>query len=135
MVGKQGEGHVLLKIFVDGVLVAQQDTDNRSRVVPRYAGKQLPERPADELYTRVELFSERGRAYYEFNFVSGNFLDQINFDLVPSRGVHTIGAAYRIVEPVTMSVEARNLTDNRISDVAGFPLPGRAFFGTVAVKF
>jgi len=36
---------------------------------------------------------------------------------------------------LTVGLEVRNLTSNQISDVSGFPLPGRALFGTVTVKF
>jgi len=33
-----------------------------------------------------------------------------------------------------LTFEVKNLTDNRIADFRGFPLPGRAFFGTVEGK-
>lgn len=109
-----------------------QDSDNREAA---YLGLRLPGRPADEVYARVELFATYGRLYYEFNRVSGNFLDPINFDRVPSRDIHTVGMALQVLEPLTLSLEARNVTDNQIADVGGFPLPGRAFFGTATVKF
>jgi len=113
-----------------------QDTDNRSHVFGGiYLGKQLPGRPADEVYTRLELFEPRGRLYYEFNLVSGNYLDQANFQQVPSRDIHTLGVALNAGTLATVSFEARNITDNQISDVGGFPLPGRSFFGSVQLRF
>ena len=111
-----------------------QDAENRSDI-PSQRGKQLPGRPADELYTRFEVFDRLGKLYYEFNLVSGNFLDAVNFMSVPSRDVHTVGIAVRVTAPLTLSFEVRNLTDNQISDVGGFPLPGRAYFGTATMKF
>ena len=101
-----------------------------------YLGKELPNRPSDEAYARVEALFDPLRFYYEFNFVAGNFLDEAHLNPeVPSRDIHTFGVAWRILPPVTLSFEARNVTDNQISDVGDFPLPGRAFFGTVMTKF
>ncbi len=111
-----------------------QDAEDRSQI-PSRRGNQLPGRPADEAYVRLDLFDSLGKVYYEFNLVSGNFLDQANFRRVPSRDTHTLGWAVHPRPPVTVSFEARNVTDNQISDVAGFPLPGRAFFGSVSIKF
>src|SRR5262249_55817875 len=113
-----------------------QDPENRSRLAGgHYLGKQLPGRPADELYARLQVFNTLGKLYYEFNQVSGTFLDQVNFEQVPSRDTHTLGAAWHAAERLTVSFEARNLTDNQITDFFGFPLPGRAYFGTVTLKF
>lgn len=110
-----------------------QDAENRSRLNGGiYLGRQLPGRPRQELYLRAALSAGPGTLYYEFNFVGGNFLDQVNFDAVPSRDIHTLGATWRIAGPWALHFQARNLTDNQINDVAGFPLPGRAFFGSVA---
>jgi iron complex outermembrane receptor protein len=113
-----------------------QDAENRGSLFGvEYHGKQLPGRPADELYARLEFFGPRGKLYYEFNFVGGNFLDPKNFQSVPSRDIHSVGCALQAAERLTLSVEARNLTDNQISDVGGFPLPGRSFFGSAKIKF
>ena len=111
-----------------------QDAEDQSDS-PLLRGKQLPGRPQNELYTRLELFGPLGRLFYEFNFVSGNFTDAANFNEVPSRDVHTIGFTARPRDWLAVTFEARNVTDNQISDVGGFPLPGRSFFGTVKVHF
>jgi len=111
-----------------------QDAVNESPI-PSQHGKQLPGRPANELYTQAELFNQYGKLYYELSLVSGNFLDQVNFMEVPSRDVHTLGVSWNASTHLTLSFEAQNITNNQISDVGGFPLPGRSFFGTVTVKF
>jgi iron complex outermembrane receptor protein len=36
---------------------------------------------------------------------------------------------------VSLSFEVKNLTDERVSDVLGFPLPGRAYVATVLGRF
>ena len=33
--------------------------------------------------------------------------------------------------PLVATLEVRNFTDNQVEDVAGYPLPGRAVFGSV----
>ncbi|MBI3783985.1 MAG: TonB-dependent receptor [Deltaproteobacteria bacterium] len=136
--GARFQGH---EVSVQGTLVSHlraalnythQDTENRD---PAYLGLQLPGRPADEIYARVECLAAYGKVYYEFNRVSGNYRDPINFDHIPSRDIHTVGAALQPFEALTVSLEARNIADDQIADVEGFPLPGRAFFGTVTAKF
>jgi outer membrane cobalamin receptor len=110
------------------------DAENRSDI-PSQRGKQLPGRPANDLYTHVEFYERRGRVYYEFNLVSGNFLDLVNFKSVPTRDTHTFGWVWQVTDHLGLSFEARNVTNNQISDVAGFPLPGRAFFGGATLRF
>jgi iron complex outermembrane receptor protein len=105
-----------------------QESENLN---PDYRHKELPLRPADELYTRLTFFGSPGKLFYEFNLVDGNYLDSANYDHVPERDVHTIGLTLTPWESLALTFEVRNLTDNQISDVGKFPLPGRSFFGTV----
>ncbi len=111
-----------------------QDAENRG-LRPEHRGRQLPGRPRHELYVRPEIHGGWGRVYYELSVVSGNFLDLANFDEVPSRDIHTLGFAWNATAQLTLGLEARNITDNQISDLTGFPLPGRSFFGTATVRF
>jgi iron complex outermembrane receptor protein len=97
-------------------------------------GNQLPGRPTDELYLRTELFNRFGRLFYEFNLVGGNFVGEANLNRVPTRNVHTLGITSSIPSWLTIGFEARNVTDDQISDVLDFPLPGLSFFGTVRAK-
>lgn len=102
---------------------------------PQYRHKRLPQRPTDELYTRAALFGGPGKLYYEFNLVAGNYLDAANFDEVPGRDVHTLGLTLKPRPSVSLTVEVRNFTNNRISDIGKFPLPGRSLLGTVTMTF
>ncbi|GIW44582.1 MAG: TonB-dependent receptor [Candidatus Binatia bacterium] len=109
-----------------------QDPENRSPALGGiYQGKRLPGRPEQEWYLRTSTSLASFSPYYEFSFTSGNYLDQANFDRVPSRSVHSVGLKCSWGD-WDAGIQVRNLTDNQISDVAGFPLPGRAVFVTVA---
>ncbi len=134
--GHEVSAHVAAIRFVQlDVNYTNQDTYNRSHVASAYTGKQLPGRPADELYTRLELVQAPAKLYYEFNFVSGNFFDQANFQKPTSdRRVHTLGLRFNLTEWAALNFEAQNFTDSQVSDVGGFPLPGRSFFGTISCK-
>jgi outer membrane cobalamin receptor len=112
----------------------RQDAEDRSDI-PSNRGKRLPTRPRDEIYMRLQVFAEPARLYYEFNLISENFLDQVNFNPVPTRDTHTLGLVVDARDWLSLGFEARNITDNRLSDVAGFPLPGRAFFGSTRLRF
>jgi vitamin B12 transporter len=112
-----------------------QEPENRSPAAGGiYLGKRLPGRPRTEWYLRASSRYGRITPYYELNYVSGNFLDQANFDRVPSRTIHTVGLTAQVAWGFAVGLQARNLTDNQVSDVGGFPLPGRALFATVTWK-
>ena len=129
-----------------------QDARDESGI-PARDGNQLPGRPRHDLYHRAEYRREEGRLFYELSFVAENFLDQANFLVVNGRATHTLGVEVDIAAlgrrfgsdalgrrfggdavarvPLVATFEVRNFTDNQVEDVAGYPLPGRAFFGTL----
>ena len=120
-----------------------QDARDESGI-PARDGNQLPGRPRHELYHRTEYRWDEARLFYELSFLAENYLDQANFLLVNARAIHTFGVEADLAAlgrrwrrdalarvPLVATFEVRNATDNQIEDVAGYPLPGRAFFGTV----
>ncbi len=112
-----------------------QDARDQSDA-PSRNGKQLPGIPQNEAYLRADYHPWEIVPFYELSFASDNFLDRANLIEVPSRLIHSLGLQYSLPwTPLTLTFEARNLTDNQIEDVAGFPLPGRSFFGTVAYRW
>ena len=61
-----------------------------------------------------------------------------------ARAIHTLGVEADLAAigrrvasdtlarvPLVATFEVRNVSDNQVEDVAGYPLPGRAFFVTV----
>ncbi len=120
-----------------------QDARDESGI-PARDGNQLPGRPRHDLYARAEYRRDEGRLYYELSFIAENFLDQANFLVVNDRAIQTLGVEADVAAlgrrfgsdavarvPLVATLEVRNFTDNQVEDVAGYPLPGRAFFGSV----
>jgi len=108
-----------------------QDARDESGI-PARDGNHLPGRPVHSLYARAEYHVGPAQLFYELDFLASNFLDQANFREVDSRTVHTIGVTSRLPWPgFEVSLELRNLSDNQIEDVGGFPLPGRSVFGSI----
>ncbi len=129
----------------------QQDAREISDV-PFRNGNQLPGRPAEEGYVRLDLswsptrplpFGAAtarlwpGRLWFDANLIADNFLDTANTQLVPSRSLFGIGFELQVppLHGVTLGLALRNLTDDRTEDVLGFPLPGRSVFATVSWGF
>jgi iron complex outermembrane receptor protein len=130
------------------------DTVQDSPLVP-YDGKALPGRPRHELYLRADADGHaRGlelAARADVSLLSGNYLDQGNLNLVPARRL--VGAGVRVGRgTLSLSLDVRNLLDERvadvpldppprpdltstprpIADVLGYPLPGRSLLVTVS---
>ena len=120
--------------------------------IPFRNGNQLPGRPAEEAYARLDLtwspahplpFGAAlaglwpGRLWFDANLIADNFLDTANTQLVPSRSLFGIGVEMQVppLHDVTVGLAVRNLTDDQTEDVLGFPLPGRSVFATVSWGF
>lgn len=109
-----------------------QDTANLS-APPNPFGNQLPFRPADELFARTELFNDWGKIYYEYTYISSDPTDPINFTPVPGRSISTVGLVATPRPWLALKFEAVNITNADVRDLAGFPLPGLSFFGSIKV--
>jgi outer membrane cobalamin receptor len=111
-----------------------QQTEDTSDTFTR--GNRLPGRPQHELHQGLEIFVPQGKLAYELDYIAQNFLDRANVFVVDSRLLHNLSlSVLPFGKRLKLTFEAKNITDNRIADFRGFPLPGRAFFGTVEGKF
>ncbi|NVB79760.1 MAG: TonB-dependent receptor [Kofleriaceae bacterium] len=128
-------------------LVTQQLSDD-----PNRADKALPRQPAHAVYARVDVvrraFGRRASAWLDGSWQSETFLDEANFMRVPPRLLVGTGARVELAAGVAASIAIQNLADARIqylpldppprpdftetptalTDVAGFPLPGRTVY-------
>lgn len=110
-----------------------QDAENRTPF-PEFEGKDVPSLPTDEVYARLALDRSLWSLAYELDYRSQVFLDQANL-LEPSPAYSTHSLKLELRYPGTgfaIAVEGENLTDEQVSDVVGFPVPGRAFYLTLS---
>jgi len=112
------------------------DARDASDILAR-RGKQLPLRPRFRANLRPEI---RGvqvlktlyvGAYASVDHVSGNAVDPANLVQLPARTLLGAGASVTYTPwGLRLIASARNLTDARVFDFVGFPLPGRSIFLT-----
>ncbi len=103
--------------------------------VPHRRGRVLPNRPQHEAHAHTGLTLGRWRGFYDYIFQDGNFLDRANLRPVRARHIHHVGMRYMLYRHVEVTLEAKNLLDNQVADLWGYPLPGRSFFVTVRESF
>jgi outer membrane receptor protein involved in Fe transport len=126
-------------------LVAEQRA-----IDPNFDGKTLPRTPGHLLYARGEiagrpLFERLATFRLDASGQSTSYLDKANFQRVPGRVLVGAGTRCEIGRGLAMSLAVENLANTRVvelpadrpidsptptplSDVAGFPLPGRTFY-------
>jgi iron complex outermembrane receptor protein len=101
-----------------------------------WRGRALPGRPAHEASLRLSYARAAWRPFGELHVVGRHFLDRANLQSPPGRALVDLGLA---VAPGTgaleATLEARNLTDRRVFDFGGYPLPGRSLFAGLRVRF
>ena len=117
-----------LRLSVNYTRLDSRDTSP----IPYYNGNELPGRPRNETSLSAELFRRRWSVTWEFQYIGNNYLDRANLALSGERKIHDLILVLRSPEHgISLSLEGRNLSDQRIYDVSGFPLPGRMLFATI----
>jgi iron complex outermembrane receptor protein len=100
--------------------------------IPYYRGNQLASTPAHEGSLKLSLERRRWSAGYGLHYIGANYLDKANMQEVPARQLHSLSFSVKeVMDHFRFTLEGRNLTDNQIRDVIGYPLPGRSFYFTV----
>jgi outer membrane cobalamin receptor len=105
-------------------------------------GKHLPNRPGLEAHAGLFWRGYGFSAFYEFDYVSGNYWNAYNGKAPNNKGplfdirrLHGIGVTAPTGLPhMLFTLEVKNLTDERVEDVMGYPLPGRSVFGTLTLN-
>lgn len=100
-------------------------------------GLSLVGRPKHEVDARLEGSINRGSLFVSMNWSDSLFLDPLNTRVVRQRILLNSGFSFFPFKKKkwALSFEAKNMTNNQIVDVVGFPLPGRSFFGKVDVSY
>ena len=106
---------------------------------PATSGKYIPGRPKNEAalgaaWTESWFPWFSSRIFSDLNFMSGNYIDTQNLIEVSRRTLLGVGATATFVKHIALTFSVKNLLDEHIADVVGYPLPGRSYWGTVEVK-
>ncbi|HER19596.1 MAG TPA: TonB-dependent receptor [Chromatiales bacterium] len=111
------------------------DTEDTG-AVPFYTGNELPSRPRHDLSASVSYRRDPWRFTYELHAIGANYLDRANLQQAPARRLHNVIVNLDIpATRLSLTLEGRNLGDDQVSDVNGFPLPGRSFYSTLGYRF
>lgn len=97
-------------------------------------GRFLPGRPKHQLFLETEYVHRILRPFAELNFIGANFLDSQNLLKVNHRTLVALGLDVDCSRSVKLSFLMKNLLNQRIGDIAGFPLPGRSYWGEILIK-
>ena len=107
----------------------------RSRAPFSYErGNDLPNAPRHRFGLELSGSWSGNGFRYSFNRESRSFIDRANLNPVPARSVHGLGIDFPLVEGTRITMEVRNLGNNQIADVWGYPLPGRSYFVSAALE-
>ncbi len=116
------------EVRVSGSYTAQRAVD--TGLSPVYHGKRVPHAPEHDLFVRATRDAGRYTLFYELDYESASYRDRANLpeNESPSRALHGVGVSVRFMEgTLQVTGEVENLTDERVTDVEGYPLPGRSF--------
>jgi iron complex outermembrane receptor protein len=97
--------------------------------IPFWYGKRLALRPGRQAFGRLAWRARTIQLGATLQYIGDNYLNPSNRDRVASRSI--AGASIAVTpfgHDLALTVEGKNLGDNRIADVGGYPLPGRSIF-------
>lgn len=120
------QARVAGRLQVEGGYTYQRDENRSPFAFER--GNDLPNAPRHRVHGRIAGSGRRGSLYWEGSRESRSFLDRASLRPVAARTVHSVGGRTPLAGGFTLAWELRNLTDNRVADLWGYPLPGRSWF-------
>ncbi len=97
-------------------------------------GRFLPGRPKHQFFAEVDYQFPVVRPFVELQLLGHNFLDAQNLLLVTRRTLLAGGFHLDPLKWLKVSFTAKNLTNDRIEDVVGYPLPGRSYWGELTLE-
>jgi iron complex outermembrane receptor protein len=113
---------------------AKDDSGN-----PDTQGKYLPGRPKHQLYAKG-VWNEEWLKWFQtalwcdLNYISGNYLDTQNLLSLQNRAMLGSGVTLNFIGHIALSFWAQNILNDRVSDVLGYPMPGRSYWGAIEIK-
>jgi iron complex outermembrane receptor protein len=96
-------------------------------------GRRLPLRPERQAAARCDARLGAWRLSADLLDLGEDFLDPINYQRLAPRTIVGVAIA-RELGPARLTLECKNLGDARISDIAGYPIPGRSLFAALELR-
>jgi len=112
---------------VSGNYTYERATDTSG--IPGTEGKILPGRPQHTASGRAVVSYRRLSLHQDLTTLDGNFLDSQNLLRVNHRLFYSAGLTLRPHKKIMIGLDAKNLLNDRVVDIVGFPLPGRSYYG------
>ena len=102
-----------------------------------YKNNFLPHRPVHTLFFNIKTYYKRLICSYEFHLTGANFRDRVNSDFyyIERKMFHNVILSYKLFKNLIITGECKNILDEKKSDIIGYPLPGRSFYGSIQYKF
>jgi len=126
------ETRINAEIFDDFRLVGQytfQDAENNSQITS-FDGNQLPGKFAHSWLGRLEYTWRQLKLYAEYLNASDMYYDSANLLEAPTKTEINCGLSC-LLDNWRISLEAKNIGDDRYEEFNGYPLPGRSFFASI----
>lgn len=110
-----------------GTWQAARDRGN----VAAWRGRKIPLRPDRELHLDATLRRRWVSLGASLHDIDPNYTDRRNQTLIPRRRLWSAAATLAPpASPLQVSLDLKNLGDDRASDLGGYPLPGRVVYVT-----
>ncbi|MCD4654291.1 TonB-dependent receptor [bacterium] len=101
---------------------------------PNADGNQIPGRPEHDVFSKIAWHWDSVNTWLEWHYLSGNFVTQANTKKLDNRSTGNIGVTWKINDLLQFGAEIKNLNDDDVVDVRGFPLPPRSYFMTIKIS-
>lgn len=102
--------------------------------IPSFNGKRLPGRFEHSFIGRIEGRCKWFKIYYNYIYETGMYYDTSNLLEAEDKKEHNAGITL-MYQPLIVTLEAKNVGNNRYEDFNGFPQPGRSYFVTLKYSF
>lgn len=101
---------------------------------PNHHGKQIPGRPEHDLFGKLTWNKNPFSVWTEWHHLSGNYITRSNTKKLDARLTGNLGVTYDLSSTWRFGVEVKNISNYRMLDVRGFPLPSRSWFATIKLN-
>ena len=126
------ETRISAEVFENFRLIGQytfQDAENKSRIAS-FDGNQLPGKFRHSWLGRIEYNWQQLKLYTEYINESDMYYDSANLLEASTKTEVNCGLSY-LMDSWRISLEAKNIADDRYEEFNGYPLPGRSFFASI----